>query len=244
MPQKNERQTYETVRETVEEYIDKNGLAADMRLPSERQLTEMLGVNRMTLRKAIAQMINENKLYAVKGEGLFVSPEKYIENTGDHISFTGAWTTDGYIVTSTVVSFKVVDADIKISQALEIPLGAPVHELIRLRCIDDDPVFIETSYVSVTRCPELNEYDFNGTLSLYATLEELYDIKIVRQQQIIRTKKMTSEEMQLFGNPGNENAYFFSAIGCDADGTPVEHSISTARADIFAISHTAHVTRP
>jgi len=241
MTEKNERLTFESVREIVEEYLDKNDFAAHAQLPPERQLSEMLGVNRVTMRKALAQMVNENKLYSVEGRGTFVAPKKYIESTGTHISFTDGWDAEGHNVQSKVISFKTIEASIKISQALEIALGARVYELVRLRCIDGDPVFIESSYISVSRCPDLDEHDFNGKLSLYAVLRDRYDIKITRQQQSIHIVKLTDEEIREFGDTKSDSAFRLVAVGCDADGVPVEHSISIVRADIYAISYMAGI---
>jgi len=238
---KSVRHTAEDVRELVEEYIDKNNLVQDMPLPPEREFSQTLDVNRATLRKVLSCMCNENKLYTVNGKGTFVAPEKFLETADRYVSLTSGWSADGHRIRSRILSFDTAEASIKTAQMLGIPLGSPLHELRRLRFIDDIPVFIETSYIPVSLCPGLIEYEFKEDTSLYAVLADRFDIRITTQQQSIRTAELTEFEMQLFENPRTSKAFCSIAVGCDEEGKPVEHSISIARADIYAVTYVAEI---
>lgn len=229
----------ENARELIEEYIDGRRLVPHDPLPSERTLAEGFGVNRIVLRKALAQMVNEDRLYTIRGKGTFVAPAKYLENTVSCISFTRCWGNDGYRVRSDVLSFEVTEANIKISQALNLSLGRPVYELRRLRYIDETPISIETSYLPVSLYPDLDEFDFNGTRSLYSVLEEHYDIKIVRQHQTIRTLTLSEKEMRLLGSPKNDYAFYTVALGITEDSVCAEHSLAISRSDLYAITYIA-----
>jgi GntR family transcriptional regulator len=229
----------ENIRELIEEYIDGRSFAPHDALPSERTLSETLDVNRVVLRKALAQMVNENRLYTLRGKGTFVAPAKYLESTVSCISFTRCWSSGGYRVRSDVLAFDVSEASIKISQTLNISLGTPVYELRRRRYIDETPISIETSYIPVALCPDLDEYDFNGTLSLYGVLEERYGIRIARQQQTIRTMTLSEEEMRLLGSPKDNYAFYTVAMGMTGEGVCAEHSLAISRADLYAITYVA-----
>lgn len=53
------------------------------RLPSERELIELYGVSRSTIRKALASLTGQGVLYTVQGGGTYINeslPENYLEN--------------------------------------------------------------------------------------------------------------------------------------------------------------------
>ncbi len=229
----------ENVRELIEEYIDEHHLAPHAPLPSERRLCEAFDINRVALRKAIAQMVNEDRLYTIRGKGTFVAPAKYLESTISCISFTRCWGSGGYRVRSDVLSFDVSEANIKISQTLNLSLGTPVYELRRLRYVDETPISIETSYLPVSLYPDLDEFDFSGTLSLYGVLEEHYGIKIARQQQTIRTMTLSEKEKLMLGSPKSDHAFYTVALGITGDGVCAEHSLAISRSDLYAITYIA-----
>lgn len=225
------------LREEIEEYIFRNNLKAGDALPSERKLAEMFHANRMTLRKALLQMAGEGQIYSIPGQGTFISQPKFFENTSGFISFTSSWNTSGNRTSSKVLSFLEVEANLKTSQLLGVPLGSKVYELRRLRLLDDVPVSIESSYILVSSCPGLMRFDFNRNRSLYQTLDSEYGIHITRQQQNIRATKVTEEEAGIFCSEPNINAYYVTSVGICDDGRAIERSISVTRADRYAISY-------
>lgn len=233
--------TSESIREDVEEYIDTHGLIPHESLPSERELAELLGVNRVSLRRAIAQMAGEDRVYTIRGHGTFVSPPKFMERADTHISFTESWRNEGHRVRSEVLRFAEEEANLKVSQTLSVPLGSPVFELRRLRLIDETPVAIETSYLLSSVCPGLTSFNFGGELSLYSTLSQRYGVHITRQQQRLRTTRLTEEEARLMGCDTGVHAFYMVAAGYGGDGLPVEHSVAITRADRYAIVSDANI---
>ncbi len=231
--------TSEAIQESIEEFIDVHSLSAYDALPSERELSEILGVNRISLRKALIKMAGENRIYSVPSRGTFLSPAKFYEDASSHISFTSSWNAAGHSVRSTVLSFVEVEANLKISQTLSVSLGSLVYELRRLRLIDEVQIAIETSYLLVSSCPGLINFDFNGTRSLYATLETEFGLRIIQQQQNIRTTRLTEEEAGILHSVPGSSAFHITAVGRSEDGRSIEHSISITRADSYAINYRA-----
>ena len=64
--------------EQIQWYIQENQLKPHTQLPSERELCTMWQMNRSTLHTAIQQLIEERKLYSVKGSGTFVADRKSV----------------------------------------------------------------------------------------------------------------------------------------------------------------------
>jgi len=61
------------VAEKIVEYITKNDLYEDYRLPNEDTLAKMMNVSRSTVREAIKLLVSLNVLYVVRGHGTYVS---------------------------------------------------------------------------------------------------------------------------------------------------------------------------
>ena len=59
----------EQALEQIMAYILENKLSADDKLPPEREMCQMWGVNRCTLRSAIAALTEQGIVYAVQGSG-------------------------------------------------------------------------------------------------------------------------------------------------------------------------------
>jgi GntR family transcriptional regulator len=65
---------WEQVAADLRERIDGGELAAGHKLPSEQDLGSEYGVARMTVRKAIAALVDENRLVVIRGRGTYVPP--------------------------------------------------------------------------------------------------------------------------------------------------------------------------
>ena len=61
--------------EKIENYMIRNRLQADDKLPSERAMCEMWDFNRSTLRSAIKQLISQGKIYNKSWSGICRMPE-------------------------------------------------------------------------------------------------------------------------------------------------------------------------
>jgi len=227
------------IYEKIEEYMGRNQLEAHDKLPSERFLSQLWSVNRLTLREAIERLVNEGRLYSVHGKGTFVAPPKYLEDVNQFISFTTGWQADGYTVSNRQISMKQQAANKTVAKSLGISPGSEVYELKRIRSLDGAPLSIETAYVPVSLCPGLDQYDF-AQLSLYDTMERIYGIKPARQRQVANLAVLTKKESEYLEAAEGDMAFYITGVMIDPDGNPVEYSKAVIRADRYALQ--THLT--
>jgi GntR family transcriptional repressor for pyruvate dehydrogenase complex len=71
-----EKPLVKVVSEEIIDYIQKNGLKPGDRLPSEYELSGILGAGRSTVREAVKILISRNILEIKRGTGTFVSEKK------------------------------------------------------------------------------------------------------------------------------------------------------------------------
>lgn len=60
------------VTKYIEDYIRNNALEKGSRLPTESELIENTGVSRVTLRRALSNMQEQNQIYSIQGSGYYV----------------------------------------------------------------------------------------------------------------------------------------------------------------------------
>ena len=60
---------YYILKKVLEEKIENEEFPADEPIPSERELMEMYQVSRITVRKAVDELVNEGYLHKLQGKG-------------------------------------------------------------------------------------------------------------------------------------------------------------------------------
>ncbi len=216
--------------ERIECYILENGLKADDRLPSERELCNLWNCNRMTLRSAIQRLIAAGTLYNIPSKGSFVAREKLERYLQDLTSFSDFVMSKGYPIRNEIISQTTLLADKKISKYLQIPFESPVFELARLRVVDERPISIEWAYLPLTRFPKIDQYHFER-LSLYAVLEMKYLVELEGGKEEISITYAEEDEAEwLKINPGDA-LFFLRGVTWDEQHIPVEYIKSVIRPD-------------
>ena len=77
------------IEEFVLQYINEHQLKPHDKLPTERELSTSLNVNRITLRNGLQKLIDKGIIYSHRGKGYFVCPQK-INRTLCYFSFPEA----------------------------------------------------------------------------------------------------------------------------------------------------------
>jgi GntR family transcriptional regulator len=160
-------------------------LAPGDRLPGDHELCRTHQVSRTVVRQALAELETEGVIQRVKGRGTFVAPRR----TSEHLvqSLTGLYedvAARGSRLRSEVRRLEVVPADEQIATALELPLGAPVIVLERLRFVDDEPWVLVTAHLPQDLAPGLVDDDLRDQ-SLYGLLEQKYAVQLTHARRTV-----------------------------------------------------------
>ena len=146
--------------ELIECYIRSQNLSPHDRLPSERAMCEMWGLNRSTLRTAIRRLTEEGWLYSVLGSGTFVAPPKLERDLQDARSLTETVRDAGRMIRSQVLDLRITECSAWLSGKLGCAPGHPVFFLRRLRFLDNVPFTSETCYLDHEVCPGIENGDY------------------------------------------------------------------------------------
>lgn len=218
--------------ELLECYIKENHMSPHDRLPSERKLCEMWDISRTTLRKAVKKLEVEGKVYSMAGSGTYVSPPKYVRNLQDieSLGMNRKAQESGRKISAVLLSSSVIECTKQISIKLHVPLGHKIFVISRLRLVDGNPGWIETSYLDAKHFYGIEKHDFTQE-SLYDVIENVYGTKLTQGRQNISITYTTKQESEVLEIPEGTAVIYVSGVICRSDGEPVEYCRSVVRAD-------------
>jgi GntR family transcriptional regulator len=218
--------TRERVRDLIEQ------LTVGDAIPSERQLSQDLGVSRLTIRAALDELAREGHLVRRRGSGTFVSEPKIAQEL-TMSSFTDDIRARGMTPGSRTLELRVVAAGARLGRVLHVSPSEPVVVVKRLRLADRDSMAIETLHVRESLIPGLTKDDLeNG--SFYALLRNRYGIEIVGGQQTIEPTVTNEEESAALGVPLHSPAFLFERV-TRSESEIVEFVSSIYRGDRYRL---------
>jgi GntR family transcriptional regulator len=184
---------YARVCRVIADQISSGALRPRDRLPAERALCEKLEVSRVTVRRALQELVNEGLIEPAPGRGYHVASPAVSEPPNALLSFTSMGAERGLVASSRVLTSEVRPASIDEAESLRIAPGGAVFELIRVRCLDDIPIALSRSRISHARVPGIEEIDFT-TGSLYDMLETRWRIEPTRAEYAIEAVSANERE--------------------------------------------------
>jgi GntR family transcriptional regulator len=230
LSEKNRNRSRDEAIEKIEYYIIKNRLAPHAKIPSERDLCEMWGFNRTTLRTAIQRLVIEGKLYQKKSSGTYIAKPKLVRNLQDLRSLSREVKENGQTINNKVLSTEIMESNKQTTKKLHLSLGHKVYALTRLRYIDGEPATIETSFMDYERFREIENHNFSIE-SLYSVIESEYSIQIVKGQETVGIAYATDYEAELLEIEPGMAVFYLTGIVYDAAEEPVEYFKSIIRSD-------------
>lgn len=217
--------------------IQQNGEGG--RLPPERELSERFDVARETLRRCLRELENEGLLERKQGAGTFVSGQPVVKQP-QLLSFSEEMRERGLLPSSELLSTRVVAAGAKLAQRLKLVPGSGLLELRRLRLANDEPMALETVYLSQALLPGLEPADL-AQGSLYELLQRNYGIQIRSATQQIQATVLSEEEADALDVPPFSPALLIERLSLGLNGEIVEYAKSLYRADRYRFE--IHVMR-
>jgi GntR family transcriptional regulator len=218
---------YLQLQRALREAIENGVIGPDDALPPERDLAEMLSVSRITVRKAIEELVEEGLLTRKQGSGTFVS-NRVEKNFAKLTSFSEDMRARGREPRSVWLSRAEGTVTPEESLTLRSSPGTAVYRFSRIRYADDAPMALEYATVLRDCLPSLETVES----SLYEALEEKGN-RPVRALQRLRAVLLTAEQAKLLKAQERDAGLLVARVGYLKDGRAVEFSQSYYRGDIY-----------
>lgn len=223
-------QLMQVLRRRVEEGEWKPG---DL-IPSERELSETYGVSRMTVRQALAELVDDGLLRRAQGRGTFVAKPKIRKRLSRLTSFTEEMRTRGKRASAQILRLEVVPAKPRVADVLQIDSDQPITLIERLRLADGEPVGIECSHISFEGCEAILREDLSG--SLYRLLRERFGLVPTRAREEMEAGACRSREARILKIPRRAPVLRIRRRTLDQDQRPFEYVESVYRGDNYVLS--------
>jgi len=192
------------------------------RLPTEAQLAAKFGVNRHTVRRALAEMADQGLVHARRGAGVFVAAQPTDYPIGKRVRFHRNVAAGGQLPAKKLLTLDTRAADAREAEALDLAPGDPVLVYDGLSLADDAPIALFRSTFPAARFPELRDA-LSETRSVTEALARCGVEDYTRRATRITAKQANAT--QALHLRVAEGAPILRTVGVnvDSDGTPVEY---------------------
>lgn len=201
-------------------------------LPGERVLEERFGVSRITVRRAIGDLVAAGQLRRVRGKGTFVAPNPLVSRL--HLaSFSDEMGAQDVKASSKILLSGRSPAPEDVSTFFGTDPGMPHTHLRRLRLGDGEPYSIDDGWYNSNYVPNLLENDIYR--SVYHILDHEFEVPITEADQTVTAVAADAEIAELLDvAPGTPLLHIirYSRSG----DRPVEWCSSVYRTDRYRLS--------
>jgi GntR family phosphonate transport system transcriptional regulator len=149
------------IADEIEQSIVGGRFEAGSRLPGEMELAEAFGVNRHTVRRAIAALAERGLVRAERGSGTYVEPPRIAYPIRTRTRFSEIVGAAGRAVSGRLTASALEPAEGEVARRLRLRPGTAVVRLELLRHADRIPLCAATSWLPAERFP--------GAAKIYAS---------------------------------------------------------------------------
>ncbi len=187
---------YYILKREIVKKIDNDELLDDQLIPSERELIKEYGVSRITVRRAIVELVNEGYLYRIQGKGTYVKGDSKKQDLFSITSCTQDIINLGMTPSRKVIRCELIDSYPKRARQMEIDKNDKLVVIDRVYYADKEPINRTITYLPQKYFPDLEQHNFHDE-SLYEVLEKHYKLKVTRATRTIEAVIATDEVANL-----------------------------------------------
>jgi len=207
-------------------------------IPTEERLQKFYGVSRITVRLALAKLVNEGYIRRQQGKGTYVNPRGLVTKgkpkpfSRDMFgvkSTTKIIQSAGMKVRTQVLRFAREMPSNEVAERLGISEKDSVLHFERLRYADDKPLVLEKSWIPAAQCPDLKREDIKG--SLYLALFKKYHHHVAAAHQSLRAILASELDARVLNLQIGEPVMLVDGVTYLEDGRAIEVEESHFRAE-------------
>jgi len=222
---------YVQIRQALKQQILEGHYKPYERLPSENDLMQAFGVSRITVRQALRDLNNEGLVFSAQGKGTFVSRARAVQDVHHLEGFGEAMARQGYATSTRLVSQEQVVASADVQQALQLPRGAQVFEVKRVRYLDREPVSVDLSYFPSDIGARLAGRDLTG--DIFPLLENQLGIPLGHADLLLEARACDAQYAKLLNIEAGDPVLHIRRLTHDRAGKPIDFEYLSIRSDAY-----------
>lgn len=152
---------YAQVKDFIARRIQDGTWRAGDRLPSENELVAQFGMSRMTVNRALRELVEQGRIVRVAGVGSFVAEDKPQSTLLQIANLAAEIRQRGHDYQCKVLVVERISAPVDVAAALDLRAGASVFHTLCVHLEDGVPVQLEDRYVNPRLVPAFGAQDFS-----------------------------------------------------------------------------------
>lgn len=218
---------YQQVIDIIKNEINSGAYKAGARIPNEFELAESYKVGRVTVRRAIEELVQQGYLTKRQGKGTFVNAPKLkrkIRQKGDVQSFTEGCAANDMVPGARLVSRTVVAATHEDAAFFGVEPGCELIVVERVRTADGIPVMLENNAFVLADHPYLQtlaDEDLTDNSIFALVAEHSGRAPLKSDPCTVEIALADTQTAPLLEVPVGEPLFYMEAYFTDAGGRPL-----------------------
>ncbi|MEO5660367.1 MAG: phosphonate metabolism transcriptional regulator PhnF [Polaromonas sp.] len=213
---------WKQIADTLSTEIRDRAFAASGRLPSENELSQRFGVNRHTLRQAVAALQVDGLVRIEPGRGTFIQHELLDYVLSRRTRFSDNLQRQGLLPSKQLLTAREIPAPERAAHELRLDKSAKVLMVEMLDEANQQPIALATAYYPAVRFAGLLEMLGSGTCTTdilrYFGVEDY-----VRAESRVTTQMPSDETARLLRQPLSRPVLCVECLDVDMAGRPIKY---------------------
>jgi GntR family transcriptional regulator, phosphonate transport system regulatory protein len=200
------------------------------RIPSEAALAGRFGVNRHTVRQAVAALAQDGLVRTEQGRGTVVTAKPIDYPIGPRTRFSEIVSKQARAPSGRLISATEAEADVEVAAALGLSRGDRVLRLETLSAADGVPLNVATSWFPAERLPGFVAH-YAETGSITKALDRCGIADYHRRETRVTARIADPEDALALKIEHGSPLIATESVNTDPDGRPIQYSLARFAAD-------------
>ncbi len=226
---------YSQLRDALLALIQTKALQEGDAIPTELELSRMFAVSRITVRRAIDELVREGLLTTRQGKGTFVARPKIQRPMTRMQSFSTATAEEGHLPGSRLLALRHEKATPAVALALGVETEQWLWVVERLRLVDGEPIGLSEVYLNLPPNLYLTPAELEQNSSLWSLLEQK-GIVLCKSAETIQAISANQKQAELLQIEVGSPLLLIEGVVSTAEANPVEYHRMFNRGDRYKYS--------
>ena len=216
--------------------IENGNIKLGQKMPTEIELIKKFGINRSTVRAAMVKLERANMITRQRGKGTFLisaHAPQFVRSLQSFSSFKDDVHT-GHPIEWRVLVAREDFATAELASKLHIPVGAPIHSLLRVGYSRNEPFVFESVKSTTCLIEELKKLDL--TQNYYPLLSKQSKLVPVKLSFTLQAFAPDYSVGELLAITDNQPCIEVNSVTSDDVGNPLDVTKAIYRGDKYVFS--------
>src|ERR1700747_3112442 len=231
MPVAQDALLYSRVETVLANEITDGDLKVGDQLPTEDSLIARFGVSRITVRRAIQNLVSRGLVEIRRGKGTFVAAPKISQDLKELSGFVEDMHALGRKPTARVIGKEIVAANATVARQLALTRGERVARIRRVRLADGVPLSFDATYLPL----DIGKKIITNNLKvepIFSLLERKYDVPLIEAEYKLEAVAAEAEVAAALRVKQGSPIFRIERTSYSTGGLPGDHARLYYRGDL------------